>query len=664
MFTRRDALRISAAAAVLSRVRADAGTPFDQYFLPILEGYLRNCLRTSASFAVCDFEDGLILPASVGRSGKTYDSVSRMLPAIAAWVAGGWQPQRVTVEGRSMDLADILIATFRNAFDPNHPDYWLAPPPDRPNQRQVEASVVAWALWLAADRVLPRLSSAERRNLQNWLDACARRPVRNNNWAWFTAVNHAARIALSAKWEEFSGDPAFMLEDLKALDAMAAPGDGWYSDSLKEEIYDYYNFWVFASYFLYWNRIIGDKYPHWSDKFSGRLRNFLTQTPYFFGGNGSHVLFGRSLIYRWAVLTPLVLAYQQAMWPHHPGLLRAMCRRNLEYFWSAGAFDAQRGKLRETLTPEGTREIRESYVDNGHPYWGMQAFALYLIPPHDPFWTAPEERLPVELQSFTIPFEGTKMRVSGDQRTGDVRWLHAAVGHNEPQYRDKYAKFSYSTHFPWNIINEKTRCAVDGALIFRNPKTGEMAGPAGVVACKLTDDGYEREWWAALGGVRILVRTAVAISGLYEYRRHEIEPPETIEIFEGSYALGLQSGDRFESTPSPGGLFMRGVRGAVASYSLEGWERAAVYEESGTNIAFPRSVVVRLSATARGDVTKLHAVHFASAKPADPRDVRRRALKGAGTAGSNASPAAPPRSSGSASRTPGRALPGDRTPDA
>ncbi len=664
MLTRRDVLKFGAAAALSSGARAESGSPFDRYFLPILEGYLRNCLRTSPSFAVCDFPDGTILPASVGRSGKTYDSVSRMLPAIAAWVAGGRQPQRFTIDGRTVDLIDVLVATLRHAFDPAHPDYWLAPPPDRQNQRQVEASVVAWALWLVADRVLPRLSAAERRNVQNWLVSCARRPVRNNNWAWFTAVNHAARIALSAKWNEFSGDPAFMLEDLKALDAMAAPHDGWYSDSLKEEVYDYYNFWVFASHFLYWNKIIGDKYPQVSGIFSERLREFLARTPYFFGANGSHVLFGRSLIYRWAVLTPLVLAYEQGIWPHDPGLLRAICRRNLEYFWAAGAFDADRGKLRESLSAEGTREIRESYVDNGHPYWSMQSFALYLIPPRDPFWTAPEPKLPVELRSFAVPFEGTKMRLYGDQQAGDVRWLHATVGHNERQYRDKYAKFSYSSHFPWNIMNEKTRCACDGALIFRDPKTGEMAGQAGVVSGRLTANGYQREWWAMLGGARINVRTTIEISGLYEYRSHEVEAPEATEIFEGSYALGLRAGDRFDSAPSPNGLYVRAETGAVASYGLEGWASPSAHEESANNIVFPRSVIVKLAAAPRRGVTNLRSVHYASTKPGDPPEVRSHALKRAGTAGNNGFRAGRPGSSGSLSRTHGTALLRGRTPGA
>src|SRR5262249_5607681 len=150
MLTRRDLLRYSGAAA-LERSAVAAGSPFDTYFLPILEGYIRNCVRTSSSLAVCDFAGGTILPASVGRSGKTYDSVSRMLPALAAWVSSGREPRRLNVQGRTIEVLDVLVSAFRNAFDPANPDYWLAPPADRQDQRQVESSIVAWALWLAAD---------------------------------------------------------------------------------------------------------------------------------------------------------------------------------------------------------------------------------------------------------------------------------------------------------------------------------------------------------------------------------------------------------------------------------------------------------------------------------------------------------------------------------
>ncbi len=540
--------------ALLYAPFAPAPWSVETQFREILEGYKRNAQRTSSSWAVCDFEGGTILPGSVGPGGKTYDSVSRMLPALAAWAV------------RTGECVDMLVATFEHAFDPAHPDYWGAAP-NTQNQRQVESSIVAWALWLARELVLPKLSTSARRNINAWLASCTQFPVRTSNWAWFTAVNQAVRLDLAHRWPEFVGDEKWMLDDLAFLDSLAGPGaDGWYSDSPKEPIYDYYNFWVFASHFLYWNKVAGGKYPVWSAKFTLRLKQFLEYTPYFFGANGSHVLYGRSLIYRWAAVTPLVLAYDQGLWPHSAGLLKRIVRGNIDYFWKVGGFDSQRGKLRETLTPEGSRAVCESYIDNGHPYWGMQAFALWAIPSRRPFWDAQEEPLPVERKSFCQPLRGPRILLSGDKARGEVRLMIAANGHNEGDYRPKYTKFSYSTHSPWGT-------SFDNALLFR-AADGSLNGQSGIDRSRLLETGYERTWWARVGDERITVMSSVTWDHNIEIRHHRITAPAGIEFVEGSHAYAIEP-----------------HKGMVAS---SGYESTTVEAETGVNIVHPRTWTLAL----------------------------------------------------------------------
>jgi len=61
-----------------------------------------------------------------------------------------------------------------------------------------------------------------------------------------------------------------MIEDLKFLDTLAAPGsDGWYTDSPRSPSTTI-TILVFASHFLYWNKVVGAKYPEWSAKFTLR----------------------------------------------------------------------------------------------------------------------------------------------------------------------------------------------------------------------------------------------------------------------------------------------------------------------------------------------------------------------------------------------------------
>jgi hypothetical protein len=298
--------------------------PDDFHFLEILDGYLRNLERTTAnSFAVCDFPDGTMLKSCLTPSGKTYISTARMLPAMAEYVHAKRDPQVFLVRGREMSLTDVLLQTFRDAFDPAHEHYWDKPPTNKPTQRTVESALVAIALHRLGPSFVEQLTPQERSNINAWLAACTIIPERDNNHAWFTATNQACRLELSRTFAEFKGDEAWMVEDLKAMDALAPVGDdGWYSDSPKLPLFDLYNFWTFGNFPLFWSRIIGHRYEKWDAIFKGRVRQFLQKTPYFFAPDGSIPLFGRSLPYRWATLSPMLLGYEMGLWPHSPGLLK------------------------------------------------------------------------------------------------------------------------------------------------------------------------------------------------------------------------------------------------------------------------------------------------------------------------------------------------------
>lgn len=631
---RREYLKTCGAALAASWLDA-APAPaaaFDRYFLAILDGYVRNARRTSDSFAVCDFPDGTILKNCTAKSGKTYVSVARMLPAMATWVASGRQPD--------LSLRQILLQTYRNAFDPAHPDYWGEPPRDRVNQRMVEACLVAWALWLLGDSFVGELTSRDRANIQAWLASNTRLPERKNNHAWFHAINKAARQALAGRWKEFEGEEQSMLEDVKAMDALGSAGDGWYSDSLTLPIFDYYNFFTFASHFLIWNQIAGERYPQLARPFLQRLRLFLDKAPYFFAGHGGHVPFGRSLIYRWAVVLPFVLAYQQKLWPHSPGLLRRIVRRNLEYHWNLGAFDEQRGKLRETFSADGTPDIREIYIDNGHPYWCTPAFSFLSLPARDPFWNAREEPLPVERGDFTVSFPGPRMLLVGTRRTGQVRWLQSQNIFVNPRYRDRYIKFSYSSHFPFNILPQVDRCPWDSTLVFRNPATGKVAARSGVKSGVVADDGTKIEWWTELDGWRFEVVTRVRVWGEFEYRRHAVFAPQEainagVEMLEGSPALGLQRGEQFEKNNGDGWLSVRSPHSGalVVSWKGRGYEQIEAvqsFEETmrrNVNVVYAEMAVNTLRAKISEAGGVFASLHYASPSPLRLTELQREARR-------------------------------------
>jgi hypothetical protein len=533
------------ATATAPAVPAAPEAQFDRYVLPILHGFLRNARATSPDYVVCDYPDGTKLKSCCTPSGKTYVSVARMLPPIVEWLRAGRSPAQLDVGGETVDLHAVLLSIFAHAFDPNHPDFWGYAPSNKATQLTVESALVAHALVRAGPELLRKLSPEQRTNINKWLASCTQVPERKTNHAWFTACNHAARLELSRTFPEFSGDERWMLDDLHAMDELGAhnTADGWYTDSPDQPIYDVYNFYVFPNFPLMWGGIIGARYADWNEKFRGRIRTFLETAPYFFAGNGGHPLMGRSLLYRWAVLSPLVLGYREKLWPHSPGLLRRIVRKQLEYHWNLGCFDADRGKLRETYSADGGDVAREPYVDNGHPYWCMLGNAFFGIPATDPFWSADEEPLPVETGDFVRRFEGPKFLLSGQKKTGEVRWLMSQNSAKRDAYRDKYSKLAWSSHFAYNAAGAKDAVPPDQALVFRDLATGATAtrAPDGVTAAALLEDSNVRTaWWARLGEWKFEVVTTVRIQGNAEVYVHHITAPEaavgTVEVMQGSYA--------------------------------------------------------------------------------------------------------------------------------
>jgi hypothetical protein len=221
---------------------------FHQQFGKIFNGWYGTLKETSASHAVWETVHGIKTRSFLSRSGKQCDGVTRMLPALAAWAAQADNPPDIRLAGGELvNARHQLREIFVNAMNPEHPDFWDLPPELDWNQRQVEASIVAWSLWLSRDWLLAALSPSEIANIQQWLAANTVFTDHFNNWSLFTAVNHAARLALADRG--FSGDLEALRRDLIPGEDVVL-GDGWLWDARYRGI-DYYNFWVWGSHHCY-----------------------------------------------------------------------------------------------------------------------------------------------------------------------------------------------------------------------------------------------------------------------------------------------------------------------------------------------------------------------------------------------------------------------------
>jgi hypothetical protein len=202
----------------------------------------------------------------------------------------------------------------------------------------------------------------------------------------------------------------------------------------------------------------------------------------------------------------------------------------------------------------------------------------------------------------------------GDRRSGQVRWIQAQGTYPHIRYRDKYIKFSYSSHFPFCLLKDEQNCPWDATLVFRNPATGHTTARQGITDGRLTADGVRIAWWTELDGRRIEVVSEIDIAGEFERRRHQVKGADGLEALEGSAALGLRSGEAF--TADRGQL--RNPSGhAIASWNLAGFDAVERTEEfhgrRDGNVIYPRAAI--LTMRAKWIPATLASLHYASPKP-------------------------------------------------
>ena len=328
------------------------------------------------------------------------------MPLFAAWVHGG-RPLEVSFpDATSVSLPETFLRGLVAGTDPSSPSYW-GPVPGDHNQRVVEAADVALALWLFGDAAWQELSDLEHERVVAWFSNVVDCEGPDNNWHLFfvlidrvlTALGYPGRVPRAR--ERFERVKSFHL------------GDGWFKDGQTGPV-DFYNAWGFHYAFSWIDRID----PDWDPIFiHDAQRQFLQTYRYLIGPEGVPIL-GRSVSYRMAVPSPLVLGCTD-----HPDLVPpGMARRALDVVWS---YFVQRGAVREGAVTQGyfgaDPRLLDRYSGPASPLWSLRSLvAAFALSPGAPFWQDPAAPLPVEQEDFEIPVEGPRWLVRGDHATGAV----------------------------------------------------------------------------------------------------------------------------------------------------------------------------------------------------------------------------------------------------
>lgn len=374
-------------------------------------------------------------PASVsGRWSDGLEGYARtfLLAAFRLAGAAGEDPHR---------FAEWYAQGLAAGVDPAGPDRW--PRFGEYGQAKVEAASIALGLHLTRPWLWDQLSSRTQQRLLDWLAPMVGDDMPQNNWVWFRAVTGAFAKTVGGAWSQDDFDHAISCTDLWHA------GDGWYSDGLsgsERRNFDHYSGWAMHFYPLLFCSITGD--DALAQRYRERLRRYLSDYAHLIGGNGSPLIQGRSLTYRFAVLAPLWIGALYDATPLPPGQTRRIGGLMLDHFTNAGALDSD-GLLTLGWHFKFPR-IRQVYSGPASPYWASKGFAGLLLPASHEVWTADEVPLPVEQEDYQFHLPGPGWTVSGTASDGVVRVVNHGSDHIDPAELATddpvYARIAYSTH--------------------------------------------------------------------------------------------------------------------------------------------------------------------------------------------------------------------------
>mgnify|MGYP003742303241 FL=1 len=339
------------------------------------------------------------------------------------------------------ELIEQFSRGIRSGVDPDAADRWVRI--EEHPQAKVEAASIALILDLTRPWIWDRLDATSQQRVIDYLaPVVGDDTYPQTNWVWFRLVVETFLRSVGGPW---SADD--IAADLARHDSFVREG-GWLSDG-DERSYDHYVGWALHVYPILWSRMSGAAELA-GDRTStdiARLDEFLHDALALVGGDGSPLIQGRSLIYRFAAAAPF-WAGAIAEVPSHPaGALRHAANRIVGHFAEHGVPD-QDGIL--TMGWHGPwRELAQSYSGPGSPYWAVKGFLGLLLPEDHPVWTAPAEPLPVERGDVLRAVVSPGWILSSTADDGLVRVVNHGTDHSSPGARTAdsplYARLGYST---------------------------------------------------------------------------------------------------------------------------------------------------------------------------------------------------------------------------
>jgi hypothetical protein len=398
----------------------------------------------------------ITLPGAEGGYGRVVDGLEGFARTfvLAAFRLAGEQ-------GRGLEeLADFYARGVEAGTDPDGANRWVRM--DEHAQAKVEAASIALALDMTRPWIWDHLtSSAQERVIEYLSPVVGDETYPRTNWLWFRVVVETFLRSVGGPWSREDID-----EDLALHDSFYR-ADGWLSDGA-ERAYDHYTGWALHLYPVLWARMRGaeDLAGERSQQDVARLDRFLLDALALVGGDGSPLIEGRSLIYRFAAAAPFWAGVLAGVPSSSPGELRHAANAVVGHFAAAGV--PGDGNVLTMGWHREWRPLAQAYSGPGSPYWAVKGLLGVALPAGHPVWSVAAEPLPVERDDTLRVIKAPGWLVSGTRADGIVRVINHGTDHAHPGElagdSPLYARLGYSTATSPLLDDEAWRSPLEQAV--------------------------------------------------------------------------------------------------------------------------------------------------------------------------------------------------------
>jgi hypothetical protein len=361
-------------------------------------------------------------------------------------------------------VGDYYCHQLAQLVNPSSPSY-IAPRAANggPSQNLVEFGGLAVALFAAPEILWDPLPEATKKSLAATMLSYGDGPTVPQNWRYFNIF-----ILSFYKSRGYQVNEK-LLEEYLQKQLTHYKGEGWYDDAPS---FDYYSMWAFQMYGRLWSEYYGRQhYPQVAAQLTANFAPLKNTYPYQFGRDGSMIMWGRSITYRFAAVVPFPLMGLQPEANTNFGWMRRIASGAMLQFLQHPDF------LQDNIPTLGFYgafdPAVQQYSCRGSVFWMAKAFLGLLVPADSPFWTATENEGPwsSEYKPGTVAnkFEaGPNMLVTDYPNSGAAEIRNAPHQPASDPYRgdENYNRLTYNSAFPWQADGPKGEVAMN--YVFKN----------------------------------------------------------------------------------------------------------------------------------------------------------------------------------------------------